>query len=138
MKTRGLLEVILVAAVFGLVALTFTSPGSAGYATKIYKDGGGDRMVVLDGGTIQIDPGGILNHNGFILEPTAIVSAAIGGATTLQHTWVGLDSTDLILANLVDPVTCSLYAATANNGYATFYFSAALSSATLAAIALED
>lgn len=121
-----------------LVNVIFSSTLNAEYTTKVYRDQNGDRQVIASGGVLQIDQGGTLKANDLILDPTVVVADSIGGATTYQMTWPDLDSTDSIVATMTQPVTATLYAAKANTGYATFYFSAALSYATMAAVALKD
>ena len=134
---------LLIFGFFAVCMIVVLNPSIAAYMTKVYFDNGGDRLTIESGGiaevtgTIHISQEGIFEKNGLILDPTTI---ATNGTykTAYQQTWAGLDADDKIVANLVEPVSATLYAAKANLGYATFYFSASIEHATIAAIALED
>jgi hypothetical protein len=118
-----------VLAVMGVAVVCTALIAAQYYTTKVYIDSGGDRLVVDQGGTLQV--------SGLIVDVTTFNKQSIAGST-VEISWPGLDGDDALVATLVAPTTAYIHAIVPHNATAMVTFSAAIQEATFGAMALMD
>lgn len=74
-----------------------------GYQPKVYREQGGDRLVVASGGEIEVQSGGLITGDGFVVGAVDDVTIEINGSDQIALKEVPLEAHALPLTSWVGP-----------------------------------